>query len=479
MDQRKMPLFEALKAYKEGRTVPFDVPGHKNGKGIKELASLFGNDVLEVDVNSMKCLDHLGHPTGVIKEAQALMAEAFQADGAFFMVNGATAGVMAMIQATCSPGDKIIMPRNVHKSALNGLIQSGAKPVYIMPDVDRETCITLPITFDQVVHAIDKHPDAKAIFLLNPTYFGFVTELERITDYAHSKGILVLVDEAHGSHFGFHSDMPISAMEAGADMSCVSLHKTGGSLTQSSALLTKGRSIDKKHVRKIINLSQSTSASYLLLASLDVARKQLALEGERMISDILQLAETASRRINNETIFATLDASKFDFERDPSKLVIHASCVGISGLELYNELRDNYDIQLELGDEGCALAIISLGDDSRSIDALIQALSQFETKSSGKSFEFMWPEDVMCVSEYSPREAFYAAKESVELKSAVGKIAGESIMAYPPGIPLLMLGEVISKKAIELIEDLVKHESLMTDMEDETLKNIVILKTGL
>ena len=275
MNQNDAPLEEAMIAHRLNRVVPFDVPGHKGGRGNKELTDFLGINCLKADVNSMKPLDNLCHPVSVIKEAQELAAEAFHAEHAFFMVTGTTGAVQAMIMTTCKAGEKIIMPRNVHRSAINALVVNGAIPIYVNPGVNKRLGIPLGMGVEDVKKAILENPDAKAVLVNNPTYYGICSNLREIVKLAHEHGMKVLVDEAHGTHFYFGENMPVSAMNAGADMAAVSMHKTGGSLTQSSLLLC-GKDINADYVRQIINLTQTTSGSYLLMASLDIARKNLS-----------------------------------------------------------------------------------------------------------------------------------------------------------------------------------------------------------
>ena len=281
LNQQRAPIYEALEEFRRNRVVPFDVPGHKRGRGNPELVRLLGQQCVELDVNSMKPLDNLCHPVSVIKEAEELAAEAFGAAYAFLMVGGTTSSVQTMVLTACKHGEKIILPRNVHRSVINALVVNGATPIYVNPDVDRTLGIALGMKLSQVERAIEENPDAVAILVNNPTYYGICSNLKRIVELAHANNMLVLVDEAHGTHFYFGEDMPISAMAAGADMASVSMHKSGGSLTQSSFLLI-GPKVSQGYVRQVINLTQTTSASYLLLASLDISRRNLALRGRRL-----------------------------------------------------------------------------------------------------------------------------------------------------------------------------------------------------
>ena len=283
--QKKAPVYEALEKFKKRRVVPFDVPGHKRGRGNPELRELLGEKCVSLDVNSMKPLDNLCHPVSVIKEAEELTAEAFRADHAFFMVGGTTSSVQSMVLSACKAGDKIILPRNVHKSVINALVLCGAVPVYVNPEVDQRLGISLGMELSQVEKAIEENPDAVCILVNNPTYYGICSDLRRIVDVAHKHGMLVLVDEAHGTHLYFGEGLPVCAMDAGADMASVSMHKSGGSLTQSSLLLTN-KNVNWEYVSQIINLMQTTSASYLLLSSLDISRRNLALRGKESFAKV-------------------------------------------------------------------------------------------------------------------------------------------------------------------------------------------------
>ena len=237
MQQNIAPIYEALLNHKKKRVVPFDVPGHKGGRGTPLLTEFLGQDCLKVDVNSMKPLDNLCHPVSVILEAEKLAADAFGAAHAFFMVGGTTSSVQAMIMTACKSGDKIILPRNVHRSVINALVVCGAEPVYVNPGLNKRLGIPLGMSKEDVEKAVKAHPEAKAVLVNNPTYYGICSDISEIVRIAHNAGMLVLADEAHGTHFYFGDNLPMPAIKAGADMAAVSMHKTGGSLTQSSFLL--------------------------------------------------------------------------------------------------------------------------------------------------------------------------------------------------------------------------------------------------
>lgn len=476
--QQNSPIHEALLRHKKNRVVPFDVPGHKGGRGTPELTEFLGIDCLKVDVNSSKPLDNLIHPVSVIKAAEELAAEAFGADAAFFMVNGTTAAVQAMIMSTCKAGEKIIMPRNVHRSSINALVVCGAIPVYVNPGVNHQLGIPLGMSIDEIKDAINANPDAKAILVNNPTYYGICSNIQEIVKLAHDNGMRVLADEAHGAHFYFGEELPISAMAAGADMAAVSMHKTGGSLTQSSFLLCQNE-VDPGYVRQIINLTQTTSGSYLLMSSLDLARKNMYLNGKSIVAKTLELAEYARSEINKLGGFYAFSSELkngdtiYDFDR--TKLSVHTAEIGLAGIEVFDLLRDEYGIQVEFGDIGNLLAIISAGDRAFEIERLISSLSEIKRiyskdKVGMLNHEYIDPEVV-----FSPQEAFYHDKKSVYLREGIGHIAGEFVMCYPPGIPILAPGERITKDIIDYIEYAKSKGSVITGPKDMNIEHINII----
>ncbi|MCF0121292.1 MAG: aminotransferase class I/II-fold pyridoxal phosphate-dependent enzyme, partial [Oscillospiraceae bacterium] len=355
LNQNRAPIYEALESFRDMRVVPFDVPGHKRGRGNPELAEFLGERCVTIDVNSMKPLDNLCHPISVIKEAEELAADAFGAAYAFLMVGGTTSSVQTMILSTCKRGDKIILPRNVHRSVINALVLCGAVPVYVNPDVDVRLGISLGMKREQVAKAIEENPDAVAVLVNNPTYYGICSDIKAITEMAHAAGMLCLADEAHGTHFYFGENMPLSAMQAGADMASVSMHKSGGSLTQSSFLII-GENVNAGYVRQIINLTQTTSGSYLLMSSLDISRRNLARRGSQVFAGVVDMAEYAREEINAIGGYYAFGKelingdSIYDF--DPTKLSVHTRDIGLAGIEVYDLLRDEYDIQIEFGDIG-------------------------------------------------------------------------------------------------------------------------------
>lgn len=478
MNQNSAPVYEALQKFRNMRVVPFDVPGHKHGRGNPELTAFLGQQCVAVDVNSMKPLDNLCHPVSVIREAEMLAADAFGAANAFLMVGGTTSSVQSMILSACKRGDKIILPRNVHRSVINALVLCGAVPVYVNPEVDTRLGISLGMEREQVQKAISENPDAVAVLVNNPTYYGICSDIKAIVKMAHDAGMLCLADEAHGTHFYFGENMPVSAMAAGADMSAVSMHKSGGSLTQSSLLLT-GKNINSGHVRQIINLTQTTSGSYLLMSSLDISRRNLALRGREVFAKVVSMANYARDEINSIGGYYAFGSelingnSIFDFDR--TKLSVYTRDIGLAGIEVYDILRDEYDIQIEFGDIGNILAYLSMGDRPQELERLVSALAEirrlYEKDKSGLlSQEYIDPEVVT-----SPQEAFYARKKSVPIKESAGLVCSEFVMCYPPGIPILAPGERITKEILDYILYAKEKGCSMTGPEDPDILNINVL----
>ncbi len=479
LTQERAPIYEALEQVKKMRLVPFDVPGHKRGRGNPELVELLGEKCVGMDVNSMKPLDNLCHPVSVIRDAEVLAAQAFGAAHAFLMVGGTTSAVQSMVLAVAKRGEKIILPRNVHRSVMGAMVLCGAVPVYVNPECDDRLGISLGMRLDAVKKAIQENPDAKAVLINNPTYYGICSDFRSIVQLAHQHGMLCLADEAHGAHFYFGKNMPVSAMAAGADMAAVSMHKSGGSLTQSSLLLM-GPAMEEGHVRQIINLTQTTSASYLLLSSLDISRRNLALRGREAFSRVARLAQYARDEINTIGDYYAYGKelvngdSIFDF--DETKLSVNTLDVGLAGIEVYDLLRDEYDIQIEFGDLGNILAYLSIGDRAQDVERLVSSLAEIRrryrrSKAGLMKQEYMDPDVVV-----SPQDAFYAEKESLPRSQTAGKICSEFVMCYPPGIPILAPGERITPQILDYIDYALDKGCSMTGPEAPDISRLNVLK---
>lgn len=483
LEQDITPLFTGLMEHIRKNPVQFHIPGHKKGAGMDpSFRNFIGDNALSIDLINIGPLDDLHHPSGLIKEAQQLAAEAFGADHTFFSVQGTSGAIMTMVMAVCSPGEKIIIPRNVHKSVLAAIIFAGAVPVFVHPQLDVNLGIAHGITTETVEKALEQHPDAKAVLVINPTYFGVATNLKQIVEIAHRYHVPVLVDEAHGVHIHFHPQMPMSAMEAGADMAATSVHKLGGSLTQSSVLNVKEGIVSVERVKTVLSMLTTTSTSYLLLASLDAARRQLALHGRELADKALRLAATAREAVNKipglYCVGEEILQNSATFDIDLTKLTIHIRELGITGYDVEKWLRNHYNIEVEMSDLYNILCIITPGDSDETIGTLVEALSHLSQDFNGKLNKLGGEVKLPAIPSLAlpPREAFYMETESVPLDEAEGRIIAEFIMVYPPGIPIFLPGEVITKENIDYIRANLAAGLPVQGPEDETLTMIKVAK---
>ena len=485
LDQARMPLFEALVNYFQEDVLPFHTPGHKQGKGAPPgFSDFIGLNALAVDLTEIPELDDLHEPQGVIKEAQELAADLYGAEHSFFLVNGTTGGIYAMILTVCGPGDKIIVPRNAHRSVIGGIILSGGVPVFVTPVIDEELGIAMGVTDEAVEEALRSHPDAKAVLLLNPTYYGVATNIKEIVARVHKYDIPVLVDEAHGPHLHFCDELPLSALAAGADMCAQSTHKILGALSQCSLLHVRTGRINIPRLKAMLRLVQTTSPNYLLMASLDAVRAQMAAEGERLIRKTVALAREIRRQINGIPGLVCFGAEKLNrpgmYSLDPTKVTVTVKGIGLSGSEVEYLLRHKYKIQVELSDLYNVLFIISLGDGPREAQALVGALADLAARYGNRreltrlpviSGLPQPPEQVL-----SPRTALFAQAEVRPFAAAAGAVSAEIVTFYPPGIPLLCPGEKITQGIIDYCKLLRAAGLHVSGPEDPTLQTIKVVK---
>lgn len=484
MDHSNTPLFTAVKNHAASKPVQFHIPGHKQGRGSdEEFRQFIGDNALSIDLINIAPLDDLHQPTGVIEEAQALAADAFGADYTYFSVQGTSGAIMTMILSTCSPGDKIIIPRNIHKSIMSAIIFSGAKPVFVSPARDENLGIDHGITTSSVKRALDRHPDAKAVLVINPTYFGLCADLKEIVELAHSRHVPVLVDEAHGVLIHFHDDLPISAMEAGADMSATSVHKLGGSMTQSSVLNlnVKNGFVNSQRVQTIFSMLTTTSTSYVLLSSLDTSRRNLALNGQAIAQRVIDLAQYARKEINTlpglYCFGEEILGGEATYDLDPTKLTIHVRHLGITGYETENWLREHYNLEVELSDMYNILCLVTPGDKEDTVDILLSALRELSDTYYlvNQAHELVIKIPEIPLLSINPREAFYGDTEIIPFKESADRIIAEFIYVYPPGIPILLPGEVISQDNIDYIIDHIEVGLPVKGPEDRYIHNIKVI----
>jgi arginine/lysine/ornithine decarboxylase len=469
-EQLRTPLFDAMVALAESRKVSFHTPGHKSGKGISTRFRKFvGPKIFSIDLTTLDEVDSLQKPRGVIKEAQELAAKAYGADRSFFLVNGTTGGNHAMILTSCKLGDKILVARNAHKSVLAGIILCGAKPVFFAPAYDTNLNILMNVTYEETRAAIDLHPDAKALFLTTPNYYGITADIERIIPYAHEHDMVVLMDEAHGPHLKFHPALPISALDAGADICVQSTHKIIGGMTQASMLHAKGNRVNFRTLTNVLKFVQTTSPSYILMASLDLARMQMATEGHKLLEKAIKLAEEARLRINKIpglTCFSKAIIKDSMFlkmgDLDVTKLTITVKELGLSGYHVSQILNSSYNIQVEMADPFHILVIVSIGDRRDDLNRLVEALKEIAKNhpshvtphATSTPLERVGLPVFRNQAIATPQEAFFSEHQYLELQEAVGLTSSEIVTVYPPGIPMLVPGEVITQEIVDYIKNM-------------------------
>ncbi len=482
LNQLRAPIAEAMQAYARDGALAFHTPGHKQGLGAHPLLrKLITAEGLREEVSLMEELDDLHEPTMCIREAQELAADLYGADAAYFMINGTSGAIHTMLMAALMPGDIVLVPRNAHRSLIGGIILVGARPVFIQPEIDERLGIAMGLCLSDIKKAIAAHPEARALALVYPTYYGVTVDLQAIADELHAHDMLLLVDEAHGPHLKFSDKLPLQAIDAGADMAAQSTHKITGSMTQTSLLLAKGPRVDQERVRQAASLLQSTSPNQLLLASLDIARLQLAEIGRERIGRAVHLAEKLRRDINAVDGLWSFGADYLQTEGaaglDLTKVTVSLRGLGISGPQAEEILRHEYKIQCELSDAYNLLFIISYADTEHEIGVLLDALRALAARFQGKA-QFSVPAAMPAVPALgmTPREAFFAAYELVPFPVAAGRIAAEQLMFYPPGIPILAPGDRIDQASLDYIRAMQELGLKVVGPQDTNLKTLKVVK---
>jgi arginine decarboxylase len=466
---------------------PFYTPGHKQGRGVsEELRGLFGIPVLQADLPELPGLDNLAAAQGVIQAAQRLAAEAFGADRTWFLVNGSTSGVIAALVATCQPGDKIVLPRNMHQSAIAGLVLAGAMPLWVEPDYDAAADLAHGLDPAAVAAVLRRYPDAKAVMIVSPTYYGGCSDVAAIANICHQHDIPLLVDEAHGAHLAFHADLPPAALAMGADLVVQSTHKTLAALTQAAMLHRRGSRVNDDRISKALQLVQSTSPSYLLMASLDAARQQMATQGEALMTRTLQLADQARAQISQIPGLSILTPDRAHrpgfIALDRTRLTVTVAPLGITGFSA-DDILQELGVMAELPTLRHLTFIISLGNTSEDIDRLVQGLQALAQRYPDRA----GPADEMTISRLrpdqisvfppalTPREAFFAATETVPIAQTADRISAELVCSYPPGIPILYPGEQITDDQITQLQAVLHAGGIISGCADPTLKTLQVV----
>jgi len=454
MNQNRAPIYEALSGYVKKGIVKLHVPGHCYGRGLpKEMLSLLGN-ASKFDLSVLEDIDSLSHPQSVIKEAQKLAAEAFGAEETLFLVNGSTLGVLVMILSTCSFNDKILVARNMHQSVVAGLILSGARPVYLQPEFDEEFNLPLNIKPEDVERSLKENPDVKAVLIINPTQFGVAADLKKITEIVHRADKLLLVDEAWGANLRFHPAFPKPALEAGADLVTQSTHKRLPSLSQTSMLHLQGKKLDRERVKNIVRMLQTTSPSYIFLSAMDTVRRQMALRGEKLWQKVIDLSGEAGDFLEKSKFryLAREYLNEKNFDLDPTIVVVEVE----NGFEAWKILNQN-KIEPEFATPDHLIFIFGIGNNKKDVHSFFKALKEISPKKNPRTIKY--PAIAPQIS-LSPGEASLKETEEIKIEKAIGRIAAEATTPYPPGIPLLVPGEIITQEIVDYLKEINEYSSI-------------------
>ncbi len=479
--QSQTPIFDTLLSRSKRKVVSFHTPGHKNGKGVdKRLRQYTGKSSYYFDVTVFPEVDSLHDPVGPIRKSQALMAEAYGVGHSFFLVNGSTVGNQAMLLSACNPGDSVIVSRNAHKSILAGIILSGVWPIWIQPGVDQNLDILFDPMPEQIESALHQFPEAKAVLITSPTYNGITADLVKISEIVHRHGKVLLVDEAHGPHLKFHDELPISAVEAGADMCVQSTHKILSALSQGSVLHVNSELIDINRVKKVVSMLQTTSPNYMILASIDLARRQAVQSGEKIIDRVIRIAEDGRKKINHLRHFFSFTRKEIQargYDLDVTKVTINVTKSGFSGREIDSILAKEYDIQVDASDLFNLIAILGIGSDKTDMTRLVHALEDIDVKYHGtaKNWILQIP-SLTTEMVMMPREVFLSKRtKRTPITKAAGHISAQTLTPYPPGIPVLIPGERITKEICDYLMNLTEKELRVSGQETDTLRTIKVV----
>ena len=464
-------ILDELMKNNKNNLISFHVPGHKNGKiyvllGYKDLLE----SIYKMDTTEIIGTDNLHSPEGIIKKSQEKASRVFKSDKTYFLVNGTTCGIQASIMSICNDNDKILVNRDCHHSVINACILGNINPVYIDYKLDNDYFILEGVLEEDVIKSIDENLDAKALVLTYPTYYGATYDLEKICEYAHKKNMVVIVDEAHGAHLGLSEKLPKTALEQGADIVIQSTHKTLPSFTQSSMLHIKGGKVDSSKISEILRIIETSSPSYLLMSSLEIATEIYEKYGRDLMDKLLENIDNFIK-----------DISKNDFVKvynkfDKTKIFISLKKLGITGYELEKILRKN-NIQVELSNYYGVLLICTISNYYDDFESIKNAINNIITDKKDKYFEELrtinYPK-IIPKKILNPREAFYKNKKSVKIYDSIGQISGEYIIPYPPGVSILSPGEIITKEIIDYI--LYLKEMNISGISDTSLENIKIIE---
>ena len=488
-DQHDTPYVDATLRYRQTGFTPFHTPGHKLGKGAPDkLRELLGDACLSVDIAMAGGVEDTRESTQLIRLAEDYAAEAWGSDRAWFLVNGSSSGIHALMLTLCGPGETVVIPRNAHKSLLAGLIFSGARPAYMEPEIDHAWGVPLNVTVDDARRALAEHPEAKALFVTSPTYNGLGADLAAMAGLAHGAGVPFVTDQAWGPHLRFCSLLPIDAMSAGADAAVVSTHKLISGITQTSVLMARGTRVNVDRLVAMVHLTQTTSPQVLMYASIDAARQQMATRGEELWSGAVELADWARDELNGITGVRCLGRESLRrggvAEFDPTRLTISTCDMGHTGYQLETILRDDYRIAVEAADPLNVVLNVTYGDRRADLELVAGAFRDIAARCGGEDVGRGAP--AICAGllartpaftrqVMTPRDAFFAPSTALPLAQCAGLVSAEMVTPYPPGIPVLGPGEEISEEIVAYLEEGAQAGLKVHGPEDRTLRTLRVV----
>lgn len=438
------PIYTALQKYINDNIYPFHMPGHKQGRALSI------DDIMKIDITEVDGVDNLHNAKEVILESQRLTAKLFGAEETFYLVNGSSCGIIASILTVCSPNDKILVARNCHKSVYSGIIFAGVSPVYIMPEIIDDYNIAGGINVDKLKNIMNN--SIKAVLITSPTYEGFCSDIKAIADIVHSYNSILIVDEAHGAHFKFNDYFPNTALEQGADIVIQSVHKTLPSLTQTALLHIQGNRVDIYKLKQMLSMVQTSSPSYILMSSIDLCKSIVATNDFSCFVNKLSTFRNKLRGLKALKLVDDEIKNKFSITQlDKSKIVIYSNSDDITGYELDKLLRQKYKLQIEMSGFNHIIAITTLADDDNGFNRLINALTEIDKELSPSNRKINCYNNINPIIKLLPRDAMFKTKALVKLEDSIGKIAGDFVVAYPPGIPIIAPGELITQNLVDLI----------------------------
>jgi arginine decarboxylase len=483
MDHSKAPVLEALQAYRDAGYVPFNAPGHKQGRGVDpRVLAILGADVFASDVISLNGLDDRLMRHGVLAEAQALMADAVGAEHTFFSTCGSSLSVKSAMLAVAGPHEKLLVPRHAHKSVISGLIVSGVQPVWVRPHWDAELRMTHPPGPREYAEAYERDPEVKGALMVTPTDYGTCGDIRAVAEVCHERGIPLVVDEAWGAHLPFHDGLPPWGMFAGADVCVTSVHKMGAAVEQSSVFHLRGDRVDPNVLKSREDLLGTTSPSSLVYAALDGWRRQMAEHGHELLSAALDLTGSVRGRLADVGLTVLHDeflGPDLADSVDPFKIVLDLAPLGISGYQAADWLREHQRVTVGLSDHRRVVAQLNHSDDEKTANTLVDALAALVKAapefSPPPKVEIPEPGAFELETAMLPRDAFFGPAEQVPLDEAPGRIAAEMITPYPPGAPGVLPGEVLTRPILDYLRSGLAAGMELPDPADAELKSVRVV----